>query len=106
MGGRQLVEGDFELVERIIARLIDTWVLAARANKEAAEEIRERGMMLPVAEEATEQIGPAQEGAVGGRGSADDQMISSAGADVPAIDHEFFRAQSGQARFMVKRGGQ
>src|SRR5881392_3849491 len=61
-------------------------------------------MILPVAEQAAEEIWPAQNRAVRRRGSADNYMVAAAGADVPAVDHELLGAEPRQAGFLVKRG--
>ena len=50
-------------------------------------------MVLPVQHQALEQVGPAQERAVGGRGAADDDVVAAAGAGVLAVDHELVGAE-------------
>ena len=62
-----------------------------------------RGMVVPVADQAAQQSGIPQEGRIGGRRAADQDVISAAGAGVPAIEHEFFRGQAAEARFFVER---
>ena len=42
---RDLLEGDLQLVQRIVARLVDTRMLAGRANEQARKEIGERGVV-------------------------------------------------------------
>ena len=63
---RHLRERDFELVEHVLARLVDARRLAGRADEQAGEQIGERRPPLPIEHQALEQIGPAQERAVGG----------------------------------------
>ena len=60
-------------------------------------------MALPIENEALQEIGAAQERAVGRRASADHHMIAAAGAGMAAIDHEFVGAEPRLARFLVKR---
>ena len=55
-------EGDLDLVDRIVARLVDARRLAGRADEEAAEQVAERRVVVPVADHAREQIGAPQEG--------------------------------------------
>ena len=59
-----LAEGEFQFVEDVVARLVDARHLAGRAEEHAGEKIRERRMVLPVADEAAQQVGTAQQRAV------------------------------------------
>jgi hypothetical protein len=45
-------------------------------------------MVLPIGDDAGEQIGPPQEWAVLGRDAAQHDVVAAAGADVPAVEHE------------------
>ena len=101
----QQAKGDFEFVDGVGPGLVDARRLAGGSDKDAGEQIRQRGMIEPVADKALEQIGPAEERAVGRRGSAHHQMIAAAGAGVPPVQHEFLRAQPALSRFGVERGG-
>ncbi len=61
-------------------------------------------MVVPVADQAAQQSGIAQEW----ENRRDDappikNVISAAGAGVAAVEHEFFRAQAAQARFFIQR---
>ena len=62
-------------------------------------------MVLPVGEQAAQQVGPAQQRAVGRRRAAEDDVVAAAGAGVAAVEHEFLRAQPRLARFLVEHGG-
>ena len=62
-----LLEGDLQLVEAVVARLVDARRLARRADEEPGEEVGEARMVLPVGEQAAQQVGPAQHRAVGRR---------------------------------------
>ncbi len=61
-----LLERDLELVEAVVARLVHPRRLARRADEGAREQVRQRRMVLPVGDEALQQIRPAQQRTVGG----------------------------------------
>ena len=52
-------------------------------------------MVLPVGDDASEQVGPAQQGAVGGRRAAQGQVVAAAGAGVGAVEVERLGAEPG-----------
>ena len=104
-GGRHLGERDLELVERVVAGLVDARGLGGRADEEAGEEIGDRRVALPVQDEAAQQVGAAQERAVEGGGAADDDVVAAAGAGVLAVDHELVGAEPALAGLLVDRGG-
>ena len=45
---RQLAERDLELVQRVVARLVDARRLRGRADEQAREQVRQRRMVVPV----------------------------------------------------------
>ena len=100
-----LAEGDLQFVERVVARLVDARRLAGRADEQAGEEIGQRRVVLPVADQAAQQVGPAQERAVGRRGAAEHDVVAAAGADMAAVEHEFFGAEPRLPRLLVERVG-
>ena len=100
-GGGDLRHGDLELVERVLAALVDARGLAGRADEEAREEVGHRGVPLPVQDEAAEQVGAAQERAVERGGAADDDVVAAAGAGVAAVDHVFVGAEAALAGLLV-----
>ena len=55
---------DFELVHLIAARFVDARVLAGRADEEPREQVRQRRMVVPVADQAAQQVRTPQERAV------------------------------------------
>ena len=61
-GRRDLGEGDLELVERVVAGLVDARRLAGRADEEAGEEVADRRVALPVQDQRAQEVGAAQEG--------------------------------------------
>ena len=61
-------------------------------------------MPLPVEDEAPEQVGAAEEGAVFRRRPADDDMVAAAGPGMTAVDHELVRPEARLARLFVDGG--
>jgi len=61
-------------------------------------------VILPVAKQASQQIGAAKNRAVRRRGTTDDDVVAATGADMPAVDHKFFRPQPGRSRFGIEGG--
>ena len=57
-------------------------------DEQAAEEIGKRRMVVPVRQQAAQQVGPAQERRIGRRCAAEHEVIAAAGAGVAAVDHE------------------
>ncbi len=49
-------------------------------------------MVMPIRNQAGEQIGAAQERAIRRRGAAQDEVIAAARAGVTAVDHELLAA--------------
>src|SRR5207244_1032962 len=45
------LERDFEFVKRIVARLVNTWRLRRRTDKQSAEHPAQRRMILPIPEQ-------------------------------------------------------
>ena len=86
--GRQLFERELELVQRIVARFVDARRLRGGADEQAAEQVRQRGMVVPVRQQAAQQVGPAQERRIRRGRAAQHEVIAAAGAGVAAVDHE------------------
>jgi hypothetical protein len=59
-------------------------------------------MALPIQDQAFEQVGPAQERAVGSGRSSQYDVIAAAGSDVATIDHEFVGAQPTETCLLIK----
>src|SRR5215831_20698041 len=85
-------ERDLELVELVVARLVGARSLARWTDKQPGEQVRQGWMALPIQDQAFEQVGPAQERAVGSGRSSQYDVIAAAGSDVATIDHEFVAA--------------
>ena len=62
-------------------------------------------MVLPVSDQAAQQVGAAQQRAVRSRAAAERDVVAAAAASVTAIEHEFLSAQSRLPRFFVQRSG-
>ena len=62
-------------------------------------------MIVPVAHQAAEQVGPPEDRAVGRRGAADDDVVAAAGAGVAAVEHELLGAEPREARLVVEHRG-
>ena len=62
-------------------------------------------MVLPVGDQAAQQVGAAQERAVRRRRAADDDVVAAAGAGVAAVEHELLGAEPGLVRVLVEAGG-
>ena len=101
---RELGEGDLQLVERLRAALVDPRRLAGRADEAAGEQVGQRRVVLPVGQQADEQVGAAQQRAVGRGGPAEGQVVAAAGAGVAAVDGERLGAKPLQPRVLVDRG--
>ena len=101
---RQIGERDFEFVELIVARFVEPRRLAGRPDEQAGEQIGQRGMALPIEDEAAEQVGPAQERRICRLGAAEHDMIAAAGAGMAPVGHEFVDAEPRLARVLIDRG--
>ena len=80
-----LLKCNFQFVNGIGARLVDTRMLAGRSNEHSREQVGERWMVVPEADHASQEIRAAQKTAVGCRGTADHDVVASAGARVLPI---------------------
>ena len=58
--------------------------------------------MLPVRDQAAQQIGPAQERAVRRARAAEHDVVAAAGARVPAVEHELLGHEPRVVRVLVE----
>ena len=100
-----LIEGDFQFVDGIGSCFIHTGMLAGGADEHPRKQIGKRWMVVPVSDEAAQQIRPAEESAVVRSLAADDDMVAAAGAGVLSVEHELLGAEAGFAGQIVKDGG-
>ena len=105
IGRRNLPEGDFHFIQRIVARLVDARRLAGRPDEQAGEQVGQAGMVVPVGDQAAQQVRPAEEGRIVRRGAAEHEMVAAAGAGVAAVHHEFLGGQARVVGRFVEVGG-
>ena len=60
-------------------------------------------MVLPIGDDAGQQVRPPQERAVGRRHAAEHDVVAAAGADVAAIEPELLGAQADLGGLLVDR---
>ena len=99
-------EGDLQLVQVLVAGLVDPGGLAGGAHEHAGEGVRQRRVVLPVGDEAGQQGRVAQQWAVGGGGAADCDVVAAPGAGVAAVEVELLGAQAHLVGVVVEAGGQ
>ncbi len=73
---RHLVEGDLEFIELLIAAFIDSGRLTRGTDEETGEQIGEGRMVLPVGDQAAQQVRAAQNRAVRRRRTANGDVIA------------------------------
>ena len=100
----ELGEGDLELVEAVVAGLVDAGGLAGRPDEPPGEQVGQGRVVLPVGEEAAEQVGAAQQRAVGRRRAAEGHVVAAAGAGVGAVEGELLRSEAGLVGLLVDGG--
>ena len=104
--GRQdlihLLKGNRQFIQVVVAGLVDPWRLAGGANKGAGKQVGQCRVVLPVGDQTLEQVRAAQQRAVFGGGTAEGGVVAAAGAGMPAIEHEFLGAQTGQTRLFIQ----
>ena len=96
---------NFELIDLVVAGFVHARCLAGGANEHAAEKVAQRGVVVPVKDQAGQQFGATQERAVGRRGAAQHKVVAAPCAGVAAIGHEFFSAQAGFKGGLVQKLG-
>ena len=101
----QLRQRDLQFVDLIVARLVDAWGLAGGADEQAAEQVAQRGVVVPVGQQAGQQVRPAQEGAVGRRRPAQHEVVAPARAGMAPVEHELFGGQARLVRRLVQELG-
>ncbi len=86
-----------------VARFVGARRLARRADEEPREQIRQRGMVLPIGDDRREQIRPPQERALGGRHAAEHDVVAAAGAGVLAVEHELLGREARGIGVVIER---
>ena len=77
-----------------MAGLVEAGRLRGRADEEAREHVRERGVVLREGDQAREQVRPAQEGALQRRGPAEREVVAAAAARHAAVDEVLLGVQA------------
>ena len=103
---RELGERDVHLVHRLGASLVEPGSLAGRTDEAAGEQVRQRGVALPVPDQAAEQVGTTEQGRVRGGRPPERDVVAAAGAGVGPVEVELLGAQPGPASRVVERVGQ
>src|ERR1035441_7904016 len=86
-----------------LGRRLSDLMLARRTDKQSREQIRQRWVIVPVTDQASQQIWAPQEGTFLRSWAADYHVVAAACAGVLSVQHEFLRAQTTLAREFVKR---
>src|SRR6185312_10737723 len=73
-----------------------------RPDEHSREQVRQRWMIVPVADEAAQEIWTAQKRTVGGRRPADDNVVPTASTGVTPVEHELLGAETRQSRLLVQ----
>ena len=66
VGRREAREGDLDLVQAVVPPFVNPRRLARRAEKQPREEVRQRWVIVPVRDEASQQVGTTKKRAVFG----------------------------------------
>ena len=88
-------EGDLELVEALVPGLVDPRRLRGRADEQAREHVRERGVVLKEGDQAGEQLGPGRERAGQRRRPAEGQVVPAARAGEAAVEQVLLGVEPG-----------
>src|ERR1017187_10372710 len=81
-----LVEGDFQFVDGIRACLVHARMLTGGTDEQSREQIGQGRVIVPVSDQASQQIGTPQERTVFRSRSAQHNVVSAAGPGVLSID--------------------
>jgi hypothetical protein len=102
-GALHLGEGDLQLVERLETPLVDPRRLARRPDESAREDIGQRGVVLPIGDDAAQADRAAQQRGVGGPRPAEREVVAAAGAGVGAVEVELLGREMDLTGVLVER---
>ena len=102
----QLGEGDLELVERLVAALVHPGRLAGGPDEASAEDVGQRRVVLPVGDQAAQEVRAAQQWRVCRRGPAQGEVVAATGPGVGAVLVELLGRQPDVAGVVVEALGQ
>ena len=88
-----------------MAPFIDPRRLTRRAEKLPGEQVRQRRVIVPVGDQAPQQVGTPEERAVCRRRAAQDDVIAAAGPGVASVEHELLGREAHLPRIFIERGG-
>src|SRR5690606_1172354 len=97
--------GDLQFVEGLVAALVHPRRLTGGADEHSGKHIGQARVVLPVGDQAADQVGAAQQWAVRRGGAPQGDVVAAAGAGVAAVEHEFFRPQAGPVGQVVEVDG-
>ena len=100
-----LFDGDFQLIQLVIAGFVNPRGLAGGPDKHAAEQVTQGRVVVPVQQQAGQQFRASQKRAVRRGCSTHHEVVAAAGAGVAAIGHELFGGQMGFKRCVVQKFG-
>src|SRR5438105_8466857 len=82
---------DLHLVQRVVARFVETWRLRGGTDEQAGKEIRDRWVVLEEGDEAGEQAWIAQPRAALRRRAAECDVVAASRPRPAAIEQVFLR---------------
>ena len=96
-----LLERDFHFVQSISAAFIDARSLTGRSDETARKQVRQRRMVVPITDQASQQIRPPQKRTVERRRRAQHHMVPPAGPGMPPVEIKLLRAQTAVEGLLV-----
>ena len=101
---RELLERQFQFVECIASAFIDTRSLTRWPDELPRKDVRQGRVVVPIRDQAPQQIGPSQERAVGRSRSPQHNVIAATGPRMFAVELEFFCSESSQSCLVIDTG--
>src|SRR5262245_3668380 len=77
-------------------------MLAGGPKEQSRKQIGQRGVIVPVRQQASEKIRAAEDGAVYGRRTPNHDVIAPTCPDVPSIEHKLLSSQARLSGFVVE----
>src|SRR5262245_66030565 len=88
-------------LEAVVPRLVDARRLAGGADEESREQVGQGRVIVPVPEEALQEIRAPEERAVRGQRAAQHEVVAAAGAGVPPVENDSLGIECVYTRFFV-----
>ncbi|MCY1433262.1 hypothetical protein D9M71_492850 [compost metagenome] len=102
---RHLSKGYFQLVQGVVTCLVDPWRLRSRADEQAGKQVRQRRMVMPITDQAAQQVRPPQKRRIGRRRATEHQMVTATRARVAPVDHELLGTQARLPGLLIEELG-